>query len=268
MEITGHFANSGVRVDPVQKMKPSISALAFLLHFTGSGAFGPAGEIRSSRHDTRLNYSDIEPELAAATIDPKIALIESALYAGNELSVKSPPPPSQVAKRSAASRVFQSREVSETLSPPTKKKRKSRSAATSLHEIAWNQRYNELVEYKKVNGDCLVPQTYKPNKKLGYWVMQQRRQYRLQSDGKRNSLDGRVGAKRKQLLDDIGFVWKATRTAKRLCLPYTNEGDEREEFKCEICRTSDFEGYMIERSHDLSDDEKRQIWLKRFELFR
>lgn len=247
-------------------MKPSISAPAFLLLFTGAGvgAFGPGGEICSSRHATRLNYSDIEPELAAATIDPKTALFESALYAGSEFPVReSPPPPSQAAKRSAASRVLRSREVSEIMN-----ERKSRSAATSLHEIAWNQRYNELVEYKRLNGDCLVPQTYKPNKKLGYWVMQQRRQYRLQSDGKRSSLDGRVGAKRKQLLDEIGFVWRATRTARRLCLPLNNEDNEREEIKCDISSSSDFEGYMVERSNELSDDEKRRIWLKRFELFR
>ena len=246
----------------------TISALAVLLLSTGTCAFGTGGEIRPSRHATRLNYSDIEPELAAATIDPQTALIESALYAGSELSVESSGEPhhsSKVTKRPAASRVLRSREVSEI---PSNNKRKGRSTATSLHEIAWNERYNDLVEYKRIHGDCLVPQTYKPNKKLGYWVMQQRRQYRLQCDGKKSSLDGRVGAKRKQLLDDIGFVWRATRTTRRLCLPQTNGCKEKDEFKCEISSTSDFEGYMIERSSDLSDDDKRQIWLKRFELFR
>ena len=37
-------------------------------------------------------------------------------------------------------------------------------------EATWNHRYEDLYEYYKDNGDCLVPQRYDLNKRLGTWV--------------------------------------------------------------------------------------------------
>lgn len=40
----------------------------------------------------------------------------------------------------------------------------------------WDMRYAELQEFKKEFGHWIVPQNYERNKKLGTWVIHQRRQ--------------------------------------------------------------------------------------------
>lgn len=35
--------------------------------------------------------------------------------------------------------------------------------------LSWNERFEQLKAYKEENGDCLVPNNYEPNKKLGIW---------------------------------------------------------------------------------------------------
>lgn len=70
------------------------------------------------------------------------------------------------------------------------------------HEVVWEQRFNELMEYAKQNGDCCVPISYS-NRKLAHWVSNQRKFYTEQTKGKQNSLDDQ----RKQRLEKIGFVW-------------------------------------------------------------
>lgn len=39
---------------------------------------------------------------------------------------------------------------------------------------SWNQRFEELKQYKEENGHCLVPSRYPPNPELGIWVGTQR----------------------------------------------------------------------------------------------
>ena len=68
---------------------------------------------------------------------------------------------------------------------------------------SWDDRYDELVEYKNKHGNCLVPQRYSKNKALGRWVAKQRTQYRLRREGKQTPLtEDRI-----KLLDEVGFVW-------------------------------------------------------------
>ena len=44
---------------------------------------------------------------------------------------------------------------------------------------------------------------YPPNRKLSWWVMNQRAQYQLLKDGKKSWLSN----ERVQILDDVGFEW-------------------------------------------------------------
>jgi hypothetical protein len=62
-------------------------------------------------------------------------------------------------------------------------------------ESRWNGRYAELCAFKDRHGHCRVPQQWRSNPQLGHWVAVLRKQ--------RN----RLGAKRKWLLDKIGFDW-------------------------------------------------------------
>ena len=68
---------------------------------------------------------------------------------------------------------------------------------------SWNDRYSQLLEYKAEHKNCLVPQHYSKNKALGTWVANQRKQYRLRSEGKQSFLT----EERIKLLSEVGFVW-------------------------------------------------------------
>ena len=65
-------------------------------------------------------------------------------------------------------------------------------------EKAWEEGFNKLLQFKGVEGHCVVPARFKlEGFYLGYWVMGQRaRKEKLPSE-------------RKQRLDDISFVWDA-----------------------------------------------------------
>ncbi|KAL7515070.1 hypothetical protein ACHAXN_012313 [Cyclotella atomus] len=69
----------------------------------------------------------------------------------------------------------------------------------------WDMRYAELQEFKKEFGHWIVPQNYERNKKLGTWVIHQRRQ--LKSRQLRHD--------RFQKLDEIGFVWNGPNTGRK-----------------------------------------------------
>jgi hypothetical protein len=69
----------------------------------------------------------------------------------------------------------------------------------------WHQQYEKLLEYKRKNGNCLVPFGYEQDKSLGNWV-------RTQRVGHANN---KMLPDRKELLDKIGFVWKADTHAAR-----------------------------------------------------
>ena len=68
---------------------------------------------------------------------------------------------------------------------------------------SWNDRYNQLVEYKNEHGNCLVPQRYSKNKALGKWVGHQRAN--LGSEGEKSQL----AKDRIKKLDELGFEWSA-----------------------------------------------------------
>jgi hypothetical protein len=79
--------------------------------------------------------------------------------------------------------------------------------AMTKYDKQWNMHYEQLVEFKQKNGHCMVPNRYKQEKSLGTWVSKQRSNHR-------NDL---LLQDRKDLLDEIGFVWKADRP--NMCMP-------------------------------------------------
>jgi hypothetical protein len=62
----------------------------------------------------------------------------------------------------------------------------------------WNRQYEQLVEFKRKNGHCMVPSKYEQDKALGKWVSFQRTYYN----------NNRLLLDRKRLLGDLGFAWK------------------------------------------------------------
>jgi hypothetical protein len=56
-----------------------------------------------------------------------------------------------------------------------------------------------LVEFKRINGHCRVPQKFEQDASLGLWVSTQRR----------NLNNDKLRLDRKELLDGIDFAWKS-----------------------------------------------------------
>ncbi len=73
------------------------------------------------------------------------------------------------------------------------------------HEVIWNERFSQLVAYKKEAGHCRVPSYCKDCPQLASWVKCQRRQYKLfWEQGKGSSMtEDRI-----KLLNSIGFIWE------------------------------------------------------------
>jgi hypothetical protein len=78
------------------------------------------------------------------------------------------------------------------------------------HGAAWQERFNELAEYKELYGNCNVPSNYSSNPQLATWTKCQRRQYKLYSEGKANT----TTPERISELDRIGFEWELRRSSK------------------------------------------------------
>jgi hypothetical protein len=70
-------------------------------------------------------------------------------------------------------------------------------------EEQWSEKFEELCEFKKNKGHCVVPHTYTANPALARWVTRQRYQYKLRKVGKQSTMtDRRVTA-----LEDNCFIW-------------------------------------------------------------
>ena len=92
--------------------------------------------------------------------------------------------------------------------------------------VGWENRYEQLVQYRMQNGDCNVPQSYPPDKPFGRWVMKQRCQHSLKLRGEKSQLTD----EREKKLNDIGFSWVAPGFSKKtVSMP----GDEEEHQKLE-----------------------------------
>jgi hypothetical protein len=77
------------------------------------------------------------------------------------------------------------------------------------HKDSWNERFDQIFEFKVQFGHCLVPVYCSANPKLGKWVSTQRSNYKLYQEGK----PGPMTAERIRALDGIGFKWDTTAAA-------------------------------------------------------
>jgi hypothetical protein len=68
-------------------------------------------------------------------------------------------------------------------------------------DMKWNGQFERLLKFKQEHGHCIVPDQYEKDVSLGAWVKNQRR---------RNIINT-IRQDRKELLDKLGFTWKACR---------------------------------------------------------
>ena len=253
-----------------------------------------------------LFYTDVEPEISSITISPPVINGATSIFveerlAFDKVSTKrkqatkpievkvsrrtSPTAPTTTSDRFVTKRKLHNTSIEVNVSRPTSSRTTrpmpdgdvgdaSDMMPTSYkpHKTIWLTRYNELKEYKSQKGHCVLPQSYAPNPKLGLWVMQQRRQYTLQQRGKSSSFDGPNGMKRIHLLEDIGFVWRVERGGPRGSYNSLRRmkfhAESNVDIEDEIMDVVDFESYMLGKSREYSDEEKREAWRHRFAFFR
>mmetsp|Transcript_30108 Transcript_30108/g.46157 ORF Transcript_30108/g.46157 Transcript_30108/m.46157 type:complete len:310 (-) Transcript_30108:137-1066(-) len=73
-----------------------------------------------------------------------------------------------------------------------------RKRKLNKHDMIWNQMFQRLLLYKQQHGDCLVPQTYPQDLKLGRWVLTQRQKNK------------QLPLERRKRLEQVGFVWHSS----------------------------------------------------------
>lgn len=73
-----------------------------------------------------------------------------------------------------------------------------------FHERKWNEQLEELRDFKRKYGNCLVPHTFDENPHLARWVKRQRRQYKLMIEGNAAST---MTQERAEILTKEGFIW-------------------------------------------------------------
>jgi len=66
------------------------------------------------------------------------------------------------------------------------------------NQKSWEERFEELLDYKNKFGDCKVPVRFKENQQLATWVRTQRRYF----------TEGTINAEKKMKLENIGFIWR------------------------------------------------------------
>eukprot|EP00934_Nitzschia_sp_Nitz4_P003798 Nitzschia sp. Nitz4//scaffold202_size38995//33164//34081//NITZ4_007636-RA/size38995-augustus-gene-0.52-mRNA-1//1//CDS//3329541396//3788//frame0 len=109
--------------------------------------------------------------------------------------------------------------------------------------MQWKDRFDDLVEFRKHHGHCLVPHNFKDNPSLSQWVKRQRYQYKLKQEGKHTTLTD----ERQALLDALGFVWDS-------------HGQVWEEKYWSLCQFREEHGHVNVPSK--FEDRNLAIWVK------
>jgi hypothetical protein len=91
----------------------------------------------------------------------------------------------------------------------------------------WSAQFQQLCEYKEHFGNCLVPQQYAANPKLGTWVKIQRRKYKFYQEGKPSPMT----AERSRALDSIGFDWG---TSNKTAFDWSARFQQLREYKAQF----------------------------------
>ena len=79
----------------------------------------------------------------------------------------------------------------------------ARKLVAEKSQSLWNERLQQMREFKVEFGHCRVPRKYAANPKLGHWVNTQRYNYKLPKEGKPSLMT----AERSRELESIGFDW-------------------------------------------------------------
>jgi hypothetical protein len=71
------------------------------------------------------------------------------------------------------------------------------------HSAAWDEKFQELKEFREAHGNCFVPCIHKGNNKISTWIKRQRCQHRRFMSNQTSTMTPERIAK----LENLGFVW-------------------------------------------------------------
>lgn len=100
-------------------------------------------------------------------------------------------------------KTFSKSPSSSSLSTSSVKRERTRSLVSS----SWNERFQELIQFREANDHCFVPHKYPQNPKLSQWVRKQRHQRKRKERGLHSTLSD----ERQELLTNAGFIWDSHR---------------------------------------------------------
>jgi len=75
--------------------------------------------------------------------------------------------------------------------------------SSTTERKTWKDMFTKLKVYKRKYGNCLVPQKFPDDPKLGRWVDKQRHWYKCKNEGRKTSLS----QNQIEQMEKIGFVW-------------------------------------------------------------
>jgi len=82
---------------------------------------------------------------------------------------------------------------------------------------SWENRYNQLLKFKVINGHCRVPKSSGDNPQLGQWVKQMRKYHGWKEDGK--PYPSTFTEERIARLNELGFEWRLKDTPMKSVTP-------------------------------------------------
>lgn len=88
-------------------------------------------------------------------------------------------------------------------------------------KVPWEQRFKDLQAFVARYGHSDVPHEWEECPQLGFWVANQRQQYRYLQLGKKSALN----EERINQLDTIGFVWKMQGGRRKKSDPVARKSD-------------------------------------------
>lgn len=121
--------------------------------------------------------------------------------------------------------------------------------------VGWDNRFQQLVEYKAANGDCNVPQSYPHDKPFGRWVMKQRCQQSLKLRGEKSQLTDEREAK----LTALGFCWVAPGFSKKTVTLPGGEEDATNGAQQESNLISDTPSNLESNSAEISQNPEQHV---------
>lgn len=151
-----------------------------------------------TKKDPPSTSSSGKPDEAASNADAKVAAATTTNETLNEDDTPVGEPPFKKFKipRERRSGKIAELEIKEVFDS-------SKPRKYSKHDQKWEDMYKELVKYKEEHNSMLVPQCYKPNRKLGRWVHYQRVEYWTYQQTK----NAKINPYRITKLNDVGFIW-------------------------------------------------------------